>query len=91
MALLDLVARVAEANDGVVQDRDGNRLRIKVRPTLDSGAAPYAYGIEVSVFGGALLAREHGSGSCRPIAPSGTSTRMDPSACTGPRRSCSSS
>lgn len=60
MALLDLVARVAEANDGVVQDRDGNRLRIKVRPTLDSGAAPYAYGIEVSVFGGALLAREHG-------------------------------
>ncbi|MER0240087.1 E2 domain-associated cysteine-rich protein [Fulvimarina sp. MAC8] len=61
MALLDLLARVAEANDGTVESRDGNLVRIAVRPTLDSGAPPPIYGIGVSVVGGALRAREYGT------------------------------
>ncbi|MCQ8781632.1 E2 domain-containing protein [Mangrovibrevibacter kandeliae] len=61
MALLDLVKQVAEANDGVVEAEDRGRVRIAVRPTLDSGALAPTYRIEVSVVGGTLRAREHGT------------------------------
>ncbi|BDA84305.1 hypothetical protein Sa4125_18470 [Aureimonas sp. SA4125] len=61
MTPLDLVKQVAAANDGTVIDEGGNGVRIAVRPTLDSGAPPPTYLIEVSAIGGALRVQECGS------------------------------